>query len=72
MQPPQRSPEELAAAFKAADKNSDGKLDKAEFAATLPEQFRDRADMVFERRDADKDGSISATEFAAPMGRRGG
>jgi hypothetical protein len=71
-QPAPQTPEQRAAAFKAADKNGDGKLDKAEFAATLPEQFRDRADMVFDRRDANKDGSISVEEFSAPMGRRGG
>ena len=36
---PQRSPEEMEAAFTKADANKAGKLDKAEFKATLPEQF---------------------------------
>ena len=72
-QPPQQSPEERAAAFTKADANKDGKLDKAEFKTTLPEQFQDRADMAFDRRDADKDGFISQAEFtAAGGGRRGG
>ena len=38
----------------------------------LPEQFRDRAYMAFDRRDANKDGSISLEEFTAAMGRGGG
>jgi Ca2+-binding EF-hand superfamily protein len=71
-QPTPPTPEERAAAFTKADANKDGKLDKAEFKTTLPEQFQDRADMAFERRDADKDGFISQAEFSAPGGRRGG
>ena len=71
-QPPQPTPEERAAAFKAADKNADGKLDKTEFVATLPEQFKQYADQAFTGRDADKDGFISQAEFTAPMARRGG
>ena len=71
-QPPQRTPEELEAAFTKADANKDGKLTAAEFKESLPEQFKaqitdDMLPMVMERRDTDKDGFISKTEFAAPM-----
>ncbi len=68
-QPPQQTPEQREARFVAADANKDGKLDKAEFAASLPAQFADRAEQVFPMRDADKDGSISKAEFLAPMQR---
>lgn len=68
---PQMTPEQREAAFKAADKNNDGKLDKTEFAATLPEQFQDRADQVFGFRDADGDGFISHDEYMAPPRRPG-
>lgn len=71
-QPQQLTPEQRAAAFKAADKNGDGKLDKAEFTEMLPEQAKSFADRLFERRDANKDGFISAEENAAPMQRQGG
>ena len=70
---PQMTPEERAAAFKTADKNADAKLSKEEFAATLPEQFRANADMIFPRRDANGDGAISLEEYsAAGRGGRGG
>jgi Ca2+-binding EF-hand superfamily protein len=71
-QPPQQTPEQRQAAFKAADKNNDGKLSKEEFTATLPDQFKQYADQAFDGRDANKDGSISMEEFTAPMARRGG
>jgi Ca2+-binding EF-hand superfamily protein len=72
--PPQRTPEESAAAFTAADANKDGKLDKAELKNTLPEEFRANVDdarlaTMLERRDADKDGFVSKAEFTAPMQR---
>jgi hypothetical protein len=70
-QPPAPTPEERAAAFAKADTNKDGKLDKAEFTAMLPDQAKAMADQIFERRDANKDGSIDATENAAPMRRPG-
>lgn len=69
---PPMTPEERAAAFDKADVNKDGKLDKAEFKATLPEAMQGNADMVFDRRDTDKDGFISKAEFMAAGGRRGG
>lgn len=72
-QPPApQTPEQRAAAFKAADKNNDGKLDKTEFTTTLPEQFKQFADQAFDGRDTNKDGAISLEEFSAPMARRGG
>jgi hypothetical protein len=69
---PGMTPEERAAAFDKADANKDGKLDKAEFTATLPEQAAAMADQILERRDTNKDGSLSKEEFTAPGGRRGG
>ena len=75
------SPEAQAAAFKAADKNGDGKLDLAEFTAQMTARAAARggdappAEMIkaqFDRRDANKDGFIDATENAAPGGRGGG
>ena len=80
-QPPApQTPEQQAAAFKAADKNGDGKLDMAEFKAMMTARLGDRAaqigdDMwkqIFDRRDADHDGFISAAENAAPQAPRGG
>jgi hypothetical protein len=67
------TPEERAAAFDKADTNHDGKLDKAEYKASLPEQAQANADASFDRRDANKDGFISKDEYmAAPAGRGGG
>jgi Ca2+-binding EF-hand superfamily protein len=75
-QPPAQTPEQQAAAFKAADKNGDGKLDFAEWKASLGERAAQASDdmlkQFFERRDTNKDGFIDAAENAAPMGRRGG
>jgi Ca2+-binding EF-hand superfamily protein len=70
-QPPQRSPEELEAAFTKGDADKDGKLTAAEFKETLPEQFKsqvtdDMLPQILARRDADKDGFISKAEFSAP------
>ncbi len=69
---PAQTPEERAAAFDKADANHDGKLDKAEFKASLPEAAQANADASFDRRDANKDGFISKDEFMAAGGRRGG
>jgi hypothetical protein len=68
---PQRSPEEMEAAFTKADANKDGKLTPAEFKETLPEQFKaqvtdDMLPQIIARRDTDKDGFVSKAEFMAP------
>ena len=68
---PAQTPEQREAAFTAADANKDGKLDKAEFTKTLPEQMQANADMALMRRDANMDGSISKEEFMAAGGRGG-
>jgi Ca2+-binding EF-hand superfamily protein len=68
-QGPQMTPEQRAARFDAADTSKDGKLDKAEFTASVPEQMRDRADQIFSMRDADSDGFITKAEYSAPMQR---
>lgn len=67
------SPEQRAARFDAADKDKDGKLTKAEFTDMLPEQAKDRADMMWSRLDASGKGSVTKEEFLAmpPMQRPG-
>lgn len=67
----QMTPEQREAAFTAADKNGDHKLDKAEFTASLPEQFAEFADQAFAARDANSDGFVSHEEYMAPPARRG-
>jgi hypothetical protein len=69
---PGMTPEERAAAFDKADANKDGKLDKTEFAASLPEQAQAMADQIFPRRDTNMDGFISKEEFMTPPAGRGG
>lgn len=69
--PPPRTPEEAEAAFVKADVNKDGKLDKAEFKTTLPEQFQsmiddERLTQFVTRIDTNKDGFLSKDEFKAP------
>ncbi|MBI1362149.1 MAG: RNA polymerase subunit sigma-70 [Alphaproteobacteria bacterium] len=64
------TPEEREARFVAADTNKDGKLSKDELTAMLPDQMKDRADMMFTRMDADGDGFVTKEEFMAM--RRGG
>ena len=67
----ERTPEQRAAAFAAADANKDGKLDLAEFRkamdpeilAQLPEGA---AGQLKVQRDADNDGYVSRAEFLAP------
>jgi Ca2+-binding EF-hand superfamily protein len=72
-QRPQPTPEERAAAFDKADTNKDGKLDMAEFKASLGDRAAqiddDRLKSIFDRRDADKDGTLSKAEYTAPMQR---
>jgi Ca2+-binding EF-hand superfamily protein len=59
------TPEERAARFDAADKNKDGKLDKAEWITTLPEQAQAMADQIWGRVDADGDGSVTKEQYLA-------
>jgi Ca2+-binding EF-hand superfamily protein len=57
------------AAFKKHDKNTDGKLDKAEYLAVVTELgFAEMADQLFAQRDANKDGFVSAEEYAPAIG----
>lgn len=71
-QPPQPTPEERAARFDAADKNKDGKLDKAEWTTTLPERAASRADQIWTSRiDPDGDGFVSKEQFLAMPARPG-
>ena len=63
---------ELAARFKAADKNGDGLLSKEEAAAGMP-----RLANRFDSLDTNKDGQLSPEEFTSARhrfsdGRRGG
>jgi Ca2+-binding EF-hand superfamily protein len=65
------TPEEREARFVAADKNKDGKLDKAEWLASIPEQMKANAteDMLGQmwssRVDADGDGFITKEQYLA-------
>jgi Ca2+-binding EF-hand superfamily protein len=61
----QQTPEQREAVFTAADKNKDGKLDKAEWMSTLPEQAKAAADQLWGRLDADGDGFITKDQFLA-------
>ena len=67
------TPEERAAMFDKADVNKDGKLDFAEFKASLGDRAAQMDDArikaIFDRRDTDKDGKLSKAEFMAPMQR---
>lgn len=72
--PPQRSPEELAAAFTKADADKNGKLSFAEWKTSIPAAMAsqasdDQLQAFFKRRDKDGDGSLSKEEFTAPMQR---
>jgi EF hand domain-containing protein len=60
-----QQPADREAVFTAADKNKDGKLDKAEWMSTLPEQAKAAADQLWGRLDADGDGFITKAQFLA-------
>ena len=68
------TPEQREARFKLGDKNNDGKLDKAEWLAILPEQAKAQADQIWESRiDTDGDGFVTKEQFMAlRMGPRPG
>ncbi len=68
------TPEQRAARFDAADKDHDGKLTKAEFTASLPEQAQPMADRIWSRYDPDNKGSVTKDEYLAvqPMRPGGG
>ena len=57
-----KTPEELAADFKKADANKDGKVTKEEFLAVRKKDPA-KAERSFVRYDADKSGDISESEF---------
>ena len=59
-------PETREEAFAKADTNSDGRLDKAEFAKTLDSDERPMPDAHFNRLDVNHDGFISKDEFLNP------
>lgn len=61
--PGAQSPEQRAERFEAADTNKDGKLDKAEFVASLPERAQSFGDQVWERIDADGDGEVTREQY---------
>jgi Ca2+-binding EF-hand superfamily protein len=65
-----RTPEQRAAAFDAADANKDGKLDLAEFKRALPPEIlaqlpEDAVIRLRDARDTDNDGFLNRTEFLA-------
>jgi Ca2+-binding EF-hand superfamily protein len=61
--------EQRAAAFAAADKNKDGKLDKTEYASLVASFGADAsmADQLFAFRDKNKDGFVDLAESKAPL-----
>lgn len=65
-QPTPPTPEERAARFEKADANKDGKLDKAEFVSSLPEQAQAMADQIWSSRvDTDGDGFVTKEQYLA-------
>lgn len=60
------TPEQREARFTAGDTNKDGKLDKAEWTAILPERAKAMADQIWASRvDPDGDGFITKEQFMA-------
>ena len=57
------SPEQRAALFTAADKNSDGRLDKSEWLATLPDAMKSQANVIWPRVDKAGLGFVSKEAF---------
>jgi hypothetical protein len=56
------------AAFKANDKDNDGKLDKAAYKALLETLgFADQLETLFAQRDVNRDGFVSAEEYKTPI-----
>lgn len=56
------------AAFKANDKDNDGKLDKAAYRTLLETLgFADQLERLFAQRDVNKDGFVSAEEYRTPI-----
>jgi EF hand len=67
------SPEQRAARFDAADANKDGKLDKAEWVTSIPEQMKANIDVDqawSTRVDADGNGFITKEEYMSLQMRR--
>lgn len=78
-QPGAMTPEQREARFVAGDTNKDGKLDKKEWLASIPEQMKANAtvdqleQMWSTRLDADGDGFVTKEQFMAlRMGPRPG
>ena len=64
----QQTSAERAAAFDKADKNKDGKLDKAEWVASLPASARAHVDDAWKRMDPDNKGFMTKEAFVAFKG----
>lgn len=70
-QPASMTPEQREARFTAGDTNKDGKLDKAEWLASIPAGMKSNAtddqleQMWSSRIDADGDGFITKDQFLA-------
>jgi len=63
-----KTPEER---FAALDKNSDKKLSKEEFLATVADDKKDKGGMRFDMADKDKDGFLSLEEYKEiPQGKK--
>lgn len=55
--------DKAAAAFKALDKNGDGKLSKDEYVGKKKGEGKTKAEDEFKKLDANSDGSLSLDEF---------